>query len=458
MPPQNDPRKGGNDDAQINEIWARLGGEGEKAHETLKKNEANPGNARLPGGIEGGIAKLNMVKLGIYKEGDYKGQPFFMATGTVLLPVEHNGIPVRNMKTQMGPIPICPTKSSPKRKGKTFSEQYNVMLDALKLLTSLEDVAKLKWRDIPLFLKAIDKKAKEKPGIFFRFRTWTGKASAEYPNPRIVEEWNGRVDYNPEPIPATESAEYDPSFEQQSQAKPNSPGASPTTVSPPPSPKAATGKPGVKKTPPTPEVSNEEAYVKDLVSRVNNGDGNAEESLLKEAEKSGITEEEIPLYDSWDELGQAILSGKGTPEEVKNRAESTEGGSEGESTSEDQLPTDSGSEPDGNNGGSEEGEGARAGTDGKDVEGAREGEAEVAEEAEQGEEESEEDTEEDDGMPKKGNTCKYLPNQVKGKPTPKPVECEILEVDVAKKTCTLKDLTSGKKFGNVPFERMAPVD
>ena len=175
------------------------------AHKTHKSDETKVGaGGGLPPGIENGVARLTSMKVSKYEKGDNLGEPFFMAAGIVLapdtVPVTDKGsgktrsVPVRGLRTQIGPVPICDTTNS---KGETIviDEHWSRILNHLRLLglktadLEVSDiVAEPKPEEYVLGVAA-EALLKEKPT--FSFRTWQGKPTPKYPNPRVNEEWRG---------------------------------------------------------------------------------------------------------------------------------------------------------------------------------------------------------------------------------------------------------------------------
>lgn len=145
----------------------------------------------LPDGIEGGIARLTDCRFGVYKDGDNKGEYFFIAAGTVVEPVDFNGLRLKGLRTQVGPEPICDTpKSSGKRK--TLDDHVAWVLNEFRKLGAA--TKGLGGGDLEAVAEAL-KKAKP----FFRFRTWKGKkqTTGQYANqePRTQHEWRGVCEY-----------------------------------------------------------------------------------------------------------------------------------------------------------------------------------------------------------------------------------------------------------------------
>ncbi len=166
-------------------LAARLGGKLGKAISSHKDDETTYGNPQLPDGIEGGVAQLVECKFGDYESGQMKGKPYFLAAGIVMLPKEHDGIPTAGLRTQIGPEPLCET---PNRSRKTLDEHIEWVLNVMRQLgidTTGFDEDSLE--------PAAEALKEAKP--FFRFRTWKGSPTPQFPNPRVNHEWNGLCDY-----------------------------------------------------------------------------------------------------------------------------------------------------------------------------------------------------------------------------------------------------------------------
>ena len=180
-----------------------------EVHEEVKGNETKVGSGGdLPPGIEHGIARLVDCKIGIFQKGDNEGEPFFMAAGTVLDPEsvvqtdpktkKARTIPIRGLRTQIGPEPLCDTTA---QNGNVTSlrDHWDRVLNHLRLLGI--DTKEVDPTDII---------AEETEGVYssgpvlealvaaaptFRFRTWQGKPTDQYPNPRVNHEWRGACEY-----------------------------------------------------------------------------------------------------------------------------------------------------------------------------------------------------------------------------------------------------------------------
>lgn len=181
MPPQ----------TQKSPLFAKLGKRVLDAHDKSKDipPPADAG-ARLPPGIENGVAQLTRAEIKEFQSGEgLVGESFFQAAAvmvspeTVPLKDEQGNVigeaPVKNKHTRIGPIPLCDT---PNRAVKTFEEHWKKMQDILwnlglkpnqyelaKRTGNVEaDVQALMAR-LKACLVALTKKAP-----YFSVRTWKG--------------------------------------------------------------------------------------------------------------------------------------------------------------------------------------------------------------------------------------------------------------------------------------------
>lgn len=183
-------------------LLAKLGTKLAKAVEAHKGDETKfaGGGVDLPKGIENGIAQLVTCKFGVYEKGDFQGEYYFMASGIVISPKKHAGIPIEGLRTSVGPEPICDT---PNKTRKTVDEHVAWVMNELRKLGV--DTAELGVDDLESTVEALQE---TKP--HFRFRTWAGdkrkKGDPLYneqydgpdaPDPRVNHQWNGAVDLDP---------------------------------------------------------------------------------------------------------------------------------------------------------------------------------------------------------------------------------------------------------------------
>lgn len=140
-------------------LISRLGDRMRKAHENHRNDDYKPPRMELPAGLNNAVARLSLIKFDQYKDGDLKGQDYFMAMGTCVYPEEYAG-----GFTQVGPIPLCDT---PGRSKETFDDHYADMLQVLMGLGA--NPAGLEPEEIEPTVHALKEQAP-----YFKFRTWKG--------------------------------------------------------------------------------------------------------------------------------------------------------------------------------------------------------------------------------------------------------------------------------------------
>jgi hypothetical protein len=168
-------------------VLAKLkAGGASKAFDGHKSDETKFGaGGDLPDGIEGGIAKLTEAKLDLHKEGKNKDKPYMMLTGIVVSPKTHNGLNVEGLRASkiIGLYAVGQGKSA-----KTQDDQIGVALNEMrKLGIETKDLSLDDWED------ALNALLQEGP--YFRFRTWKGEATPQFPNPRVNVEFRGKCEF-----------------------------------------------------------------------------------------------------------------------------------------------------------------------------------------------------------------------------------------------------------------------
>lgn len=237
----------------------------------------------LPPGIEGGVAQLRECKIGTYQSGDMEGQAYFLANGRVISPKTHNGSPVAGGLTQIGPEPICDT---PNRSRKTVKDHIDWVVNELQKLGIDTSVFKRGGDDIELACAAIKK---QQP--YFKFRTWVGQATTQFPNPRTQHDWRG-VTEEPEGMDEAaagaveeETPDDDIPFEESSEAQ---------------------------------SEPQEEIDLEQLASDADSGDKKAVQRLTQLALDSGLDESAVNDAGSWSDV-VGMMNGKheeAEPEEL----------------------------------------------------------------------------------------------------------------------------------------------
>lgn len=136
----------------------------------------------LPGGIVDGVAQLVEAKFDKYKEGKNKGQLYCYLAGTVVSPEEFNGAKIAGRRTSIM-LAMCDTVNS---KGEEKSADQNLAAFANTLLLLGLDISELEWEDVEGAVTSMTD-----DGIHFNFSTREGKASKQFPNPRVFHSWGG---------------------------------------------------------------------------------------------------------------------------------------------------------------------------------------------------------------------------------------------------------------------------
>lgn len=284
----------------VKSLMSRYGDRLRNAHESVKDAPVKVNAGDLPPGINSGIAQLTRAYFGTYETGDMKGEPYFMATGICVEPKVHNGIPTEGCRVQFGPEPICDT---PNRASAPRLEDHVAKIENLfKALGA--DMSQVDADDA--FEATAQALQDAKP--FFRFRTWQGKPTQQYPDPRVNVDWGMAVDFTPSDDP---TAVQDDSGEADS---------SPPPPPPPPKPSAPAGsaKPGPKKPaapPPEPEPEpvedlSESSDLDALLAAANDGEHpqsvQATERLTQLAVEAGHDADSVSAAESWDAVVEMI--------------------------------------------------------------------------------------------------------------------------------------------------------
>ena len=138
--------------------------------------------AELPEGIENGVARLTKCYFAQYKSGDNEGEVYFRAEGTVLMPANApDGTPILGLSTSI----MEPIHETPSRKRETVEDHIAWVLNEMRKL-GFETDDNTDPEEAAEFL--------QEAGPTFRFRTWKGEATDQYPNPRTNHQWQGAVE------------------------------------------------------------------------------------------------------------------------------------------------------------------------------------------------------------------------------------------------------------------------
>lgn len=374
------------------------------------------GGGDLPAGIEGGIARLVLCKFDRYKSGDLEGEPYFMAQGVVVRPIELDGVVVEGLRTGIGPEPICET---PSRSRKTVDDHVGYVLNHLRLLGV--DTSELTTdTDMQEAAEALEE---EQP--HFRFRTWKGDPTPEYPNPRVRHDWRGVVTFD---------EEADDGIEDETEEE---------------APKKAAAKKGTKKKGAAKKKkgTKKKESLAELAEAADNGDTAAGAKLASLAEEAGI--EDYEDYETWEEVADLLAEGPPEPEEEADEEEASDemtldelgaAANEGDETAIEALVTMA----------EAEGEDPDDYEQWSDLAMALSGAEDEENEEEEDGDEAEEDEEEEGFEPEKGDVYFYKPPKKRKK-----VECEVTAVFPGKETCNLKSLDDSMSYQKVPWSKLS---
>lgn len=297
-------------------LMSKLGNKLREAHEEHKNDEtvASAGGD-LPPGISGGIAKVVDCKFDFVKD-DKKlaGEPYFYAAAIVVRPKEFNGMIIQGERTSIMEM-LCDTPERESRK--TVSDHLGWVYNQLRLLGA--DTSNLDVDDLEATAAAI-----KEAGPYIKFRTWAGKPTKEYPNPRTNHVWGGTVDYNEDDDPSNAVVDETPpapTAPARAAAKPSTNGtpakgpavAKQLQAQGKTAPQQAGPKPGTrapaKPAPapePEPEPFNEFETADDLLALITSGDEDAEQRLSDMATAAGISDEDIANAPDWATLAAMV--------------------------------------------------------------------------------------------------------------------------------------------------------
>lgn len=313
------------------ELLKTLGGKAEKAFETHKKSTTKPkqGMVELPAGING-IAKLTSLSIQPVagEKAKFKGKPQFVATGVIVAPTTHDGVPIRGLFTRLTEL-LCDT---PDQSRKTVDEHIDRMLMILRGLGL--NTAGLKMQHLQ---KAMDLLVKK--GVYFRFRTWKGdkQTVGKYANkePKVNHQWEDVVEYEEDETPkVADSTPDDEELEDNSEpdeAEPDEAEEEAAAYKAKLKDKKATAKPAKaekpvkgKKAEPEPDEDEDEGDepftemddLDSLAERADEGDKDALKKLRQLALEAGISlKQQKENYETFAELAEAVKGDKTKDEE-----------------------------------------------------------------------------------------------------------------------------------------------
>lgn len=203
---------------QNSSFAAKLGARVAQANAEHHDKPVDTGNKRLPAGIRNGIAKLASMYTKQYEDDKNgvgtKGQVFFRVSAVVVSPEQHNGEKVSGIVTSQV-IPLCDIPAKGNRKASSFSENWYDFQNIFKLLGqppfpeppidfkldpsgALAQAARIEAYYFGLMKMMTDPIRLKTNPIYIEFSTrgWTPPASNENPKPEemVFETWHGLAD------------------------------------------------------------------------------------------------------------------------------------------------------------------------------------------------------------------------------------------------------------------------
>jgi hypothetical protein len=259
-------------------LLAKLGSKLEKAvtkHSTDETEFDTGGN--LPAGIEGGVAQLNeccfkQIAAGKTNAGEF----MFYASGIVVAPQDHNGVPIVGLRTQISEV-VCDT---PTRSRKTVDEHVEWILNEMrKLGLDTSDVSAENLEEAAAQLK--------EAAPFFRFRTWKGQPAKSGPykgkEPMTNHVWQGACEYQGEGTPDDATKDETGDSEEE-----------------------------------TPEPENAELDLDALAKAADKGDEDAQVQLEEAAEEAGVPKKKVDAAKKWKEVAALIQAAQASEDEEED--------------------------------------------------------------------------------------------------------------------------------------------
>lgn len=193
---------------QMSNLAKRVGGKLAAAAAKHRDKPVDTGIMRLPPGIKGGIAKLQVAGWFTQeKDGGMvpKGMDYARLAAVVLSPHEHAGVRCAGLHTSQF-IPLCDTPAKGKREAKSFDDHFADFVNLLKLLSNGTMVCQETPETDPTgektqaFYFACMKQLTDptQPPVYVNFSTrgWTPPKTPAQPNPEemVFETWHGLAD------------------------------------------------------------------------------------------------------------------------------------------------------------------------------------------------------------------------------------------------------------------------
>lgn len=270
----------------------------------------------IPAPIKDGTAELESIGFYQYKEDSNMkkvdgssavGEYFFRAVGICREPeviVDKDGRQIRCEGVQTSQmVPVLDTKN---QKGEVTSMEQNIekIEGHLKLLGASKEELAQGAAAMEAIVEAMQQQVQGGEAIYFKFETSEGKATPEYPNPRVWENWYGireRQGYEPPSKGPTPGVSSDKT--RQAAPSTNGPAKSPAAQQ---VAKQQAAKAPAKPAPapePEPELPDD---VRELAALCESGDDKAIQKLQDIALGLGVTEDEWGATANYGEAADLV--------------------------------------------------------------------------------------------------------------------------------------------------------
>jgi len=202
---------------QQSNLAAKLGGRISAANAEHKDKPIDTGNMQLPAGIRGGVAKLSSMYTKEYPDDKNgpgtKGQLFFRASAIALSPEFHDGQKVAGGVTSVV-IPLCDMPAKGHRKASSFNDNWYEFQNLFKLLSNgaivcqetaqTDPTGQKTWAFYVAAMQALTDPKREPIHVDFSTRRWTPPPTPAQPKPTemVFENWNGLAQWNGKHNPA----------------------------------------------------------------------------------------------------------------------------------------------------------------------------------------------------------------------------------------------------------------
>lgn len=414
-------------------LLSKLGDKARKAHEAHRYDDTEYSSfGDLPPGIKNGVAQLvdcKFVQIAEGKQG--AGNYMFYAAGSVQIPKVHDGVPIEGLRTQIS----CPVFDTPDRKNRqTVADHLKWIYNELRKLGV--NTAEMELDELEATVAAL-----VEAGPYFRFKTFQSEPTPEFPDPKVQHIWLGLAEnYEPEEPEKTDDGSEEEDEETVPPAKtlfPSFSNGAATKIPAKAAVKSGNARVGIPPTKTKPAVAAPVVSPAAVTSQAKGKTYAPPKAAVPIPASKG--KRVAPPAEEPEE--EDVTTGDGDFDEFGD-LDSLQARAEADDDDAQQTLTNMA---------------INAGASDEDVTNAKSW-AEIVDMITntQGTEGEREEEEEQPTVPEVGQVWNYRPTDPRTrKPVTKSQECEVIKVDEAKGTVTLKNLNDQKvKYQSVPFDRL----